>query len=56
MFELDKNGQLPFTMPELQRLNQNALDMVGDAVGVSVLSTVANVHMEDVGSQDGKSS
>lgn len=55
-FELDKNGQLPFTMPELQRLNQNALDMVGDAVGVSVLSTVANVHMEDVGSQDGKDS
>lgn len=55
-FELDKNGQLPFTMPELQRLNQNALDMVGDAVGVSVLSTVADVHMEDVGSQDGKSS
>lgn len=55
-FELDKNGQLPFTMPELQRLNQNALDMVGDAVGVSVLSTVANVHMEDVGAESGKDS
>lgn len=47
-FELDKNNQLPFTMPELQRLNQNAIDMVGDAVGVSVLSTVANVHLEDL--------
>lgn len=47
-FELDKNGQIPFTMPELQRLNQNAIDMVGDAVGVSVLSTIANVHLEDL--------
>lgn len=47
-FQLDKNDQLPFTMPELQRLNQNALDMVGDAVGVSVLSTVADVHLEDL--------
>lgn len=35
-------------MPELQRLNQNAIDMVGDAVGVSVLSTIANVNLLDV--------
>ena len=55
-FELDKNGQIPFTMPELQRLNQNAIDMVGDAVGISVLSTVANVHLEDVSSQKGSES
>jgi len=47
-FELDKNGQIPFTMPELQRLNQNAIDMVGDAVGVSVLSTVADVKLESL--------
>lgn len=47
-FELDKNGQIPFTMPELQRLNQNAIDMVGDAVGVSVLSTIANVNLLDL--------
>lgn len=47
-FELDKNGQIPFTMVELQKLNQNAIDMVGDAVGVSVLSTVAEVHLEDM--------
>lgn len=47
-FNLDKNGQIPFTMTELQQLNQNALDMVGDAVGVSVLSTVADVHLENV--------
>ncbi len=55
-FDLDKNGQLPFTMPELQRLNQNAIDMVGDAVGVSVLSTVATVHLEDLASDTEDSS
>lgn len=47
-FELDKNGQIPFTMKELQQLNQNAVDMVGDAVGVSVLSTIADVHLEEL--------
>lgn len=55
-FELDKNGQIPFTMPELQRLNQNAIDMVGDAVGVSVLSTIANVHLEDLAASQGDES
>ena len=35
-------------MPELQQLNQNAVEMVGDAVGVSVLSTIADVHLENV--------
>lgn len=52
-FELDKNGQIPFTMPELQRLNQNAIDMVGDAVGISVLSTIADVHLEDLNNGTG---
>lgn len=47
-FELDKNGQLPFTMNELRTLNSNALDAVGDVVGTSVLSTVADVHLEDL--------
>lgn len=55
-FELDKNGQIPFTMPELQRLNQNAIDMVGDAVGVSVLSTIADVHLEDLNNGQGEES
>ena len=55
-FELDKNGQIPFTMTELQRLNQNAIDMVGDAVGVSVLSTIADVHLEDLAPENGKDS
>jgi len=30
-------------MPELERLNQNAIELVGDAVGVSVLSTFGKV-------------
>lgn len=47
-FELDAKGQIPFTMKELQQLNENAVEMVGDAVGVSVLSTVAKVHVDDL--------
>lgn len=43
-------------MPELQRLNQNAIDMVGDAVGVSVLSTIAEVHLEDLNNGQGEES
>lgn len=53
-FELDQNGQIPFTMKELQQLNQNAVDMVGDAVGVSVLSTVADVTLEDLAGNEGE--
>lgn len=47
-FDLDENGQIPFTMTELQQLNQNAIDMIGDAVGVNVLSTVADVSLHDI--------
>lgn len=52
-FALDKNGQLPFTVDELQQLNQNAIDMVGDAVGISCLSTTAGVHLEDLSNTNG---
>lgn len=55
-FDLDKNGQIPFEMKELQQLNQNAVDMVGDAVGVSVLSTVASVTLEDLAVDGGTES
>lgn len=55
-FDLDKNGQIPFEMKELQQLNQNAVDMVGDAVGVSVLSTVASVTLEDLAVDGGSES
>lgn len=47
-FQLDKQDQIPFTTRELQQLNDNALSMVSGAVGVSVLSTVAKVHLEDL--------
>ncbi len=47
-FELDENGQIPFTMEELSQLNTNAVDMIGDAVGVNVLSTVASVNLHDI--------
>lgn len=47
-FELDSQGHIPFQMNELQQLNQNAIDMVGEAVGINVLSTVAGVNMFDV--------
>ncbi len=49
-FQLDKNGQIPFTMPELEQLSSNAVQVVGDSIGLSVLSTIANVHLEDVSS------
>jgi hypothetical protein len=35
-------------MKELARLSENAADMVEDAVGVSVLSTFANVNLLDM--------
>lgn len=47
-FELDDNGHIPFQMNELQQLNQNAIDMVSSAVGINVLSTVADVSLHDV--------
>lgn len=55
-FSLDKNGQLPFTVEELQEFNQNAVDMIGDAVGVSVLTTLGAVHMENVAANKGNQS
>lgn len=52
-FDLDKNGQIPFQMPELERLNDNAIELVGDAVGVSVMSTFGKVSIEDIGAEKG---
>lgn len=51
--ELNKQGEIPFTMKEIQRLNQNAADMVGEAVGVSVLTTIADVKVHDLDNSDG---
>ena len=45
---LDKNFEPVFDVPEIQAFHNNAVQMVGDAVGMSVLTTLANVKVEDL--------
>lgn len=45
---LDKNGDLIFDVQEAQQLHNNAVMMLGDAVGVDVLTTFADVKVEDM--------
>lgn len=45
---LDKNFEPVFDIPEIQAFHNNAVQMVGDAVGMSVLTTLANVKVEDL--------
>lgn len=45
---IDKNGDLIFDVVEAQQLHSNAVKMVGDAVGVNVLTTFADVSVEDL--------
>lgn len=45
---LDKNFESVFDIPEIQAFHNNAVEMVGDAVGMSVLTTLANVKVEDL--------
>ena len=52
-FDLDKNGQIPFNEKEIEQLNRNALALVGDAFGISVMSTFGSIHLEDVGAEKG---
>lgn len=47
-FPLDKNYDLVFDMDEMAALHQNAVSMLGDAIGVDVLSTVADVKVHDL--------
>lgn len=47
-FPLDKNGDLIFDTNEMQQLHSNAVTMLQDAIGVDVLSTVADVDIEDM--------
>ena len=53
---LDKNGESIFDIPEIQAFHNNAVDMVGDAVGISVLTTLANVKVEDLSDNGNMSS
>lgn len=45
---IDKNGDLIFDVDEAQALHNNAVKMVGDAVGIDVLTTFADVKVEDL--------
>ena len=45
---LDKNGELIFDVDEAQQLHNNAVNMLGRAIGVDVLTTFAEVTVEDM--------
>lgn len=45
---LDKNGELIFDVDEAQQLHNNAVKMLANAVGVDVLTTFADVKVEDL--------
>lgn len=45
---LDKNFEPVFDIPEIQAFHNNAVSMVGDGTGISVLTTLANVKVEDL--------
>lgn len=45
---LDKNGDLIFDVDEAQQLHNNAVQMLGRAIGVDVLTTFADVTVEDM--------
>ena len=45
---LDKNNDLIFDMDEIQQLHNNAVQMLGRAIGIDVLTTLADVAVEDM--------
>ena len=45
---LDKNGDLIFDIDEAQELHNNAVAMIGKAVGIDVLTTFAEVDVADM--------
>ena len=45
---IDKNGDLIFDVDEAQQLHNNAVSMIGDAIGVDVLTTFADVDVADL--------
>ena len=47
---LDKNGDLVFDVDEAAQLHNNAVNMLGKAIGVDVLTTFADVDVEDMDS------
>jgi len=53
---LDKNGDLIFDVQEAQALHNNVVRMLGDAVGVDVLTTFADVEVADMSDKGNVSS
>lgn len=45
---LDKNGDLIFDTDEIRELHNNAVSMLSKAIGVDVLTTVADVDVADM--------
>lgn len=53
---IDKNGDLIFDLTEVQQLHMNAVAMLGDAIGVDVLTTFADVDVADLSDKSNVSS
>jgi hypothetical protein len=45
---MDKNGDLIFDLDEAQDIHENAVDMLKRAIGVDVLTTFADVTVENM--------
>lgn len=45
---LDKNGDLVFDLDEAQDIHENAVEMLENAIGVDVLTTFADIQVEDL--------
>ena len=52
---LDKNGDLVFDVDEAQMLHNNAVKMLGRAIGVDVLTTFAEVDVADMSDKSNQS-
>ena len=53
---IDKNGDLIFDVEEANALHNNVVNMVGDAIGVDVLTTFAEVEVADMSDRGNVSS
>jgi len=47
-FPFDKNGDPLLDMDDMAVMHDNAMRMIGQAIGVDVLSTFADVDVEDI--------
>lgn len=53
---LDKNGELIFDVDEAQELHNNAVRMLGKAIGIDVLTTFADVEVADMADKNAAAS